>query len=165
MPNAWADCRDPHVIFADGLFYLFYTGLDTTGGIVGVASAPAPSGPWTDLGTVITPIPGHVFESPNVFFRESTYYLIYHETVAGISQGTSSQVNVTPDSLFSQPLPLGPTWAHEFWLDAENNWYTSYLTTYSISISPVTWNPYGQPPRPFLGDEIFFNFIPIVKPK
>ncbi len=161
-PTAWADCRDPHVIFANDLYYLYYTGLDTTGGIVGVATAETPSGPWTDLGAVIPPAPGHYFESPSVFFREGTYYLTYHEIIFGNSAGTRTQVNITPDGLYTAPVPLAPGWAHEFWLDAENAWFTSYLTGYNVTISPVHWNPYAQPPRPLLGETIYFNFLPLV---
>lgn len=162
VPDAWADCRDPHVIFADGLYYLFYTGTDATGGIVGVASAPTPYGPWTDLGPVIPPTLDHIYESATAFFREGTYYLTYHEIINHVSAGTFSLISTTPGGLYTQPVSAPPGWAHEFWQDAENNWYTSYLTTYTITISPVQWLPYGDPPRPLIGEELHFFFLPAI---
>jgi len=159
--TAWSDCRDPHVIFANGVYYLYYTGLDETGGIIGVASAPTAIGPWTDLGTVITPVPGHIFESPNIFFWQGVYYLIYNETVPGIGVAASSRISTSPTGLWEQADPLSPGWAHEFWLDAEDNWRTSYLTTYDITIAWVNWNPYLNPPRPLIGDAAYYFFLPI----
>ncbi|HNB52708.1 MAG TPA: family 43 glycosylhydrolase, partial [Anaerolineales bacterium] len=132
----WSDCRDPHVIFANDQYYLFYTGTDVDGGIVGVASAPTPSGPWTDHGPVIPPTLGTIYESASAFVREGTYYLTYHAMINGASAGTFTLTSSTPDGLYTEPVHLAPGWAHEFWLDTENNWYTSYLTSYTVTIAP-----------------------------
>jgi hypothetical protein len=158
----WSDCRDPHVLFVNGVYYLYYTGTDTTGGIVGVASAYSPTGPWTDLGSVLEPVPDHSFESPTLFYREGFYYLIYHDTLSGISEGVFSVISPSPTGLWVEPVPLAPGWAHEFWQDSEDNWRISYLTSYVVNIDFVTWNPYTNPPRPLIGKEAFFSLLPVI---
>ncbi|MCB9136422.1 MAG: family 43 glycosylhydrolase [Anaerolineales bacterium] len=158
----WADCRDPHVIYADGQYYLFYTGTDIAGGIVGVASAPAPEGPWTDLGPVVPPVLDQYYESPSVFFHDSGYFLAYHKIQSGLSAGTFTEISETPAGPYSSPQFLGYGWAHEFWQDAEFAWYTSYLTTYKVTIAPVFWNAYQTPPRPMLVQMSHAMYIPNV---
>ena len=41
----WSDARDPTVLYSQGRYYLYYTGMDVGGGIVGVGVADSLSGP------------------------------------------------------------------------------------------------------------------------
>jgi beta-xylosidase len=156
----WANCRDPHVLFANGNYYLFYTGTDVIGGIVGAARSAHPAGPWTDLGSVVVPAVGINFESPTAFFREGTYYLTYHQLFYGASEGTFTLINTTPDGLYTEPISLKPGWAHEFWQGTDQQWYTSYLTSYKVTISPLQWQPSLHPARPFIGENLYQVFLP-----
>ena len=159
--GVWSDCRDPHVIFEDGIYYLYYTGQDEAGGIVGVATAPGPAGPWTDHGTVIEPTPGNIFESPIAVPYQDFFYLVYHKNIPGQSQGEFSLVGESPTGLFRELYPFFPGWAHEIWRDSQNNWRVSYLTTNTVTIAPLSWNELFQPPRPFIGTQAYNVFLPI----
>jgi predicted GH43/DUF377 family glycosyl hydrolase len=159
--KTWGDCRDPHVIFVDEMYFLYYTGQDETGGIVGVAKATSPYGTWTDLGAVIEPVPGHIFESPVVVSYKDFYYLSYHENIPGQSQGEHSLISESPTGTFREPSPLFPGWAHEIWQDTKDNWYVSYLTNFTVTIAPLSWNEIFQPPRPFIGAQVHNVFLPI----
>jgi len=57
--ETWADCRDPMVILIDQTYWLFYTGRDVTGGIIGAATSSTPIGPWTDQGALINAMRAH----------------------------------------------------------------------------------------------------------
>jgi len=157
----WADNRDPHVIKVGQLYYLYYTGTDADGGIIGLATADSPLGPWIDLGSVVTPQAGNSLESPSVFFANNTYYLVYHQTTPSGSEGAYSLINSAPTGLWTQPIALSPGWAHEFWQDQSGDWFTSYLTNFSITISPFVWDPFYSPPRPFIGSQILRTFLPV----
>ena len=39
--------------------------------------------------------------------------------------------------------------------------YTSYLTDYSVTIQPVTWDRFYNPARPFIGETIHRIFLPL----
>jgi hypothetical protein len=66
-----ADCRNPTVIKADGVYYLYYTGTDEGGGIIGAAQASSPLGPWTDLGAIAPPFLGHSLKARQSSSRAS----------------------------------------------------------------------------------------------
>lgn len=156
----WSDCRDPTVIQVDGVYYLYYTGLDVDGGIVGVATAPALAGPWTDLGAVATQ-PDAMLESPAVVAYGGLFYLFYHQT------GDGGPVEVyrhgpTPTGPWSEPLPFYPGWAHEIWTGQGGAWYASFLTDYAISIRPLTWDDAYAPPRPVINGPLHRVFLPRV---
>ncbi len=161
-PNSWADNRDPAVIFAGGLYYLFYTGRDLDGGIVGAAVALGPAGPWTDLGATLGPFPGRILESPMVFSEWGAYYLAVHETRPGQSLGAQVRSGASPTGPWGNPAPLYPGWAHEFWQDAALNWHASFLTTPNITIETVRWDASRTPPRPYFGDALFEIHLPLV---
>ena len=76
--HAWSDNRDPMVFKYEGDYYLFYTGLDVDGGIVGVAKASSLSGTWEDLGAILPPEPGAMLESPFLFSKDGFFYLYYN---------------------------------------------------------------------------------------
>jgi hypothetical protein len=159
--DKWSDCRDPTVFKIGALYHMYYTGLDVDGGIVGLATAPTPAGPWTDQGAVMTKSEV-MLESPTLAFFDGMYYLFYHQS----SQVASRPVyhyGQTPSGPWSEAFPLFPGWAHEVWMGQDAHWYTSFLTDYSITIRPLTWNDYYQPPRPFIGAEIHRFFLPQVQ--
>jgi hypothetical protein len=147
VDGAWADCRDPTVIKVDGLYYLYYAGRDQAGGIIGLATAPTPSGPWTDQGSLIPPLANATPESPTLARHEDIYYLFYN--LAG--EGGYFRSGTSPTGPWQDPLPFRPGWAHEIWQSPGQGWLTSYLTGYTVSIAPLTWAGYAQPPHPFIG--------------
>ncbi len=144
-------------------YYLYYTAKDTGGGIVGAAVASSPFGPWTDLGAVYGPVPQKMFESPMVFQHQARYYLVFHQLTRGVSEGGYSVVADSPVGPWSSAYPLFPGWAHEIWRDSLGDWYVSYLTSYTVSISPLSWNDLQTPPRPFVGAEIYRLFLPTLR--
>jgi predicted GH43/DUF377 family glycosyl hydrolase len=153
----WADCRDPTVIKVGDVVYLYYTGTDTTGGIIGLATASSPAGPWTDLGSIIPPIVGGMPESPTVALFADSYYLFYNQTNAG----ERYQIGNSPAGPWQEAYPFTPGWAHEVWQNPEGEWYTSYLTWFTVTISPLTWDTLVRPIRPWIGTEVFHTFLPL----
>ena len=151
VKDQWADCRDPMIIKYENQYYLYYTGSDTGGGIIGVATALSPTGPWTDLGSIIPPLPGALAESSTIAQVEGTYYLFYNQTGVGelFRMGTS------PTGPWQDPLPFHPGWAHEIWVTPQGDWFTSYLTTPTVTISPLTWDDFYQPAHPWIGTDVF----------
>jgi hypothetical protein len=154
----WSDCRDPTVRRWGSLYYLYYTGRDNAGGIVGLATSEFPKGPWQDWGAILT-IPNTMLESPTVVFRDGWYYLIYNRT-----DGTGEVVRVGPSPAgpWSWPRLLRPGWAHEIWRTPDSKWMTSYLTTYQISIQSLVWDDVSSPPWPFIGEQVFRVWIPFL---
>lgn len=143
----WADCRDSSVIKVDDLYYLYYAARDQAGAIIGVATAPTPSGPWSDQGSIIPPLVNDTPESPTISRYDEHYYLFH-----SLSQvGGYYRIGASPTGPWQEPLPFRPGWAHEVWQDVSGEWLTSYLTDYSISIAPVTWDAFTSPARPFIG--------------
>ena len=158
LAGSWADCRDPYVIVADGIYYLYYTGHDQAGGIVGMASAQAPGGPWQDWGAVLlegenTP------ESPMIIRHGTRYYLFYHHS----QSDEYYRIGATPAGPWDAADLFIPGWAHESWRSPGGEWYTSYLTDYTVSISPLSWDTFFQPPHPFIGGAVYHIYLPSVK--
>src|SRR3954452_10573385 len=90
----------PHVVFRDGLYFLYYTASDTSlpggGSAIGVATAPAPTGPWTDAGApVVEPQPRPQSSDPSerrwvydpfvLTTPQGIRYLFYGSFFGGIS--------------------------------------------------------------------------------
>jgi beta-xylosidase len=155
--GSWSDCRDPMVKRWGSHYYLYYTGKDKDGGIVGLATAESPEGPWRDWGAILT-VPGTMLESPMVIFHEGWYYLVYNQT----SAGERLRVGPTPSGPWSESRPLHPGWAHEIWMSMNGNWMTSYLTTYDISIQPLTWDETFSPAWPFIGEQVHHLWLPLI---
>jgi hypothetical protein len=158
--DAWSDCRDPTVVRVGERYYLYYTGLDEDGGIVGLATAPAISGPWTDWGAVTTRS-GSMLESSTLVTYDDMYYLIYHSAGAS-GLGAVYRYGPTPAGPWGEVHPLYPGWAHEVWLGLDARFYTSFLTDLSITIRPLTWEAIYDPPRPFIGERIHRLFLPLL---
>lgn len=158
--DAWSDCRDPTVVRIDDVYYLYYTGLDVDGGIVGLATAPAPTGPWSDWGAVLTQ-PGAMLESATLTPYGELFYLFYHQTVAG-DLGAAYCYGPTPAGPWTGPLPFRPGWAHEVWTGQGGDWFTSFLTDLTVSIRPLTWDELYTPPRPFIGAEVHRVWLPLL---
>lgn len=154
----WSDARDPMVLTADDRYYLYYTARDVAGGIVGLATAPEPAGPWRDWGATLT-LPDAMPESPTIVPHNEWYYLIYNRMMDGA--GPEMRVGPTPNGPWSYPRSLAPGWAHEFWQTPENAWMTSYLTSYDVTIREVTWDTASSPAWPFIGSTVWHTWLPI----
>ncbi len=158
--DTWSDCRDPTVMKLGDLYYLYYTGQDTDGGIVGLATAPSLSGPWIDWGTIMT-APASMPESPTVAFYDSFYYLFYNDAgSAGL--GEVFRYGPTPAGPWSEALSFHPGWAHEVWTGQDGKFYTSFLTNYTITIRRLTWDDFYYPSRPFIGEAVHHVLVPLV---
>ena len=156
--TGWADCRDPMLIKIEGTYYLYYSAYDEQGGIIGVATSDRLTGGWMDWGSVIPYVLDTVPESSSIFTHDSFFYLFYHLP----SQPESYRIGASPSGPWLEPAVIGPGWAHEFWVGMDSSTYTSYLTDYSISISPLTWKPNTDPPQPFIGAIYYRTMIPLI---
>ena len=158
--GTWADCRDPHVFRLDGLYYLLYAGRDTDGGIIGLATASALTGPWRDFGSILT-LPGGLPESPTILQANGGFYLIYNRAGDGEAGGEKYRFGPAPGGPWGDENSLTPGWAHEIWKGLDGKIYASYLTNYTVTIRPLLWNTRYAPPRPFLGWQIVEVFLPL----
>lgn len=155
----WADGRDPMIIKFANTYYLYYTGLDIDGGIVGMATATSPFGPWVDWGTVITPLSNNAMaESATIVYFEGSFYLFYHDT----SQGEVYRIGGSQAGPWGPAIGFKPGWAHEVWQASNDQWYTSYLQDYSVTISPVTWDDFFSPAKPTIGSKVYHMLLPTV---
>lgn len=156
----WSDARDPTVLPGENQYYLYYTGLDRAGGIIGVALAPSLAGPWNDAGPILT-LPNAIPESAGVLSYQNHYYLYYHRTQT--DPGAKVHVGDRPAGPWTQNAPLSPGWAHEFWQDRDGNWRTSYLTDYSVTIDRVIWDQGQDPPMPLIQSTRHHLYLPSLK--
>jgi beta-xylosidase len=158
-PESWSDARDPMVLPYNGRFYLFYTGRDVDGGIVGVAMADSLMGPWRDLGAIVQTPPSIIPESPFVFSHDGYFYLYYN----------ASGVGHTIERWHWAPSPFGPWqpaadeylgWAHEFFR-VDGSWYASYIIgdSTAIGVSPVQWHGESMPTIPVIGWHVALPFV------
>jgi hypothetical protein len=158
--GSWSDCRDATIIKVENTYYMYYTALDISGGIIGLATASSLYGPWRDWGTILT-FPGSnyaIAESSTVYQHAGLYYLFYNNT----SAGEQYRIGASPAGPWSWPLSFTPGWAHEVWEDHKGQLYTSYLISYSVNISPMSWDTLFSPPRPVIGKDIYHIFLPSV---
>lgn len=155
----WADCRDPFVMKIGGIYYLLYSGRDQDGGIIGLATSRYPAGPWIDWGAIISPLPDDAMaESPNVAVYKSNYYLFYNHT----GQGEKVRMGASLAGPWTSERGFSPGWAHEIWQSLDEDWFTSYLTNYTITISPLTWDEFFNPAEPFIGSEVTHQLLPAI---
>lgn len=184
--DTWSDCRDPTVVKVGNLYFLYYTGLDNDGGIVGLATASSPLGPWADQGAIVTS-QGSMPESPTLTFHNGLYYLLYNDVSgAGLGEafrygprpagwdriydgrlvsaglGEVYRYGPTPAGPWSAVHPFGPGWAHEIWLGQDQASYTSFLTDYTVTIRPLNWDYFYDPPHPFIGEAVHRVFLPLL---
>jgi len=157
-PDAWADCRDPMVVKSGEHYFLLYTGHDEAGGIIGLATAATPAGPWTDWGPVFPPVPEVMLESPTLVEFHGASYLFYHQVGVGEFYRTAPSLA----GPWQAPRPLAPGWAHEVWQTTDGAWLTSYLTDSSVTIAPITWDTLSQPARAMVGSRLFRGFLPFL---
>ena len=156
--DVWADCRDPYVMKDDGTYYLFYTGRDTGGGIVGVATASTPTGPWTDMGAIFTLDTGNMAESPAVVKYDGWFYIFYNHS----HRWEEFRISASILGPWGDDGRFSPGWAHEVWQDNGGKWYTSYLTDYTVLISPFIWDDFFYPHRPFIGTDVYHVLLPLL---
>lgn len=157
--GAWADCRDPMVAKVGETYYLYYTGSDQSGAIIGIATATAPTGPWRDWGaSVVSSAPGQMLESPTVILHDGLYYLVYNQAGAGARY----RIGASPGGPWTAAMPLSRGWAHEIWAGQDGLTYTSFLTDYTVSISRLIWDTLFDPPRLFIGNAIYHVTLPSV---
>ena len=159
--TSWSDNRDPAVIKHNGVYYMYYTGRDTGGGIIGVATAPSLLGPWTDLGATFGPVLQRTFESPAVFSAWGKFYMVYHTVWTNKSYGVSVRTADSPVGPWTPAQPIFTGWAHEFWQESGGDWYTSYLTYNNVTIVKLQWDMDRTPPLPAIDGQIFKSFLPI----
>ena len=155
--DTWSDCRDPTMVKIGDVYYLYYTGLDIGGGIVGVATATSPYGPWMDWGSILTLSQG-MAESATLVHYGSSYYLVYHDTALG----EHFRIGPGPTGPWTNAHPFTPGWAHEIWQDQDGAWYTSFLTNYKVKISSLTWDTFYQPPHPAIGGDVYHLTLPLL---
>jgi beta-xylosidase len=157
--GSWADCRDASVLNAGDIYYLYYTGRDTSGPIVGLATSFSPAGPWFDLGAILTlSQTDSMAESPMVIIHSGAYYLIYNNSERG------EEYRIAPALIgpWSDAYQLPPGWANEMWDGLDGLDYTSYLQDYEIVINRFLWDDFYRPPRLFVGDSVHRHYIPQV---
>lgn len=158
----WSDCRDPFVWFDGEMYYLFYTASDVDGGILGLATATAPGGIWTDYGATLRLPPGDLPESPTLTRYNGLYYLVYHH-VGTTPRGAVWSVAPTLNGPWQTPRSISPGWAHEFFEDRTHQPMISYLTTYDVNVQPLQWLTRFNPPMPWIGSlEPNYLFFPIL---
>ncbi len=159
-PGKWADCRDPTVVKIDNTYFLYYTGLDIDGGIVGMATATSPFGPWVDWGAIIPPLSDFAMaESATIVRFDQSFYLFYHDT----SQGEVYRIGGSQAGPWEPVMGFIPGWAHELWQTSSGQWYTSFLQDYTVTISPITWDEYFSPAKPTIGSSVYHMVLPLVQ--
>ena len=158
--GGWADCRDPTVVKIEDSYYLFYTAKDVNGPIIGLATSPTPTGPWEDHGSILVSRDEVMIESPTLVQYGDLYYLFYNHS----KQGEYFRIGDNPAGPWGESKTFQPGWAHEIWQDPRGNWFTSYLTDYSVTIRPFIWDRFKHPPNPIIEDSSK-NFIPYIQSK
>lgn len=155
----WADCRDASVFKFHQVYYMYYTGRDVTGSIIGWATSVSPVGPWHDWGATLTlPRRGTMAESPTIFSYADTYYLVYNNT----SMGEEYRIGSTPTGPWSDAVSFPAGWANEVWVGQNGQEYTSYVNNYAIVIRRVKVNETVTSPRLLVEGKphrLFFPFM------
>jgi hypothetical protein len=153
-----ADCRDPFLLKQGDLYYLYYTSLDEAGGMIGVATAISPVGPWLDWGSIVAPVMGDMLESPTVVQYSNTFYLFHNSPEVG----EFYQIGASPAGPWLEAVPFQPGWAHEIWLSTEGEWFTSYLTDYTVTINRLLWNNSNDVPKPTIDWVRSAVYLPVI---
>lgn len=136
---------------------MYYAGRDISGRIIGLATSISTEGPWTDWGSIITPEPNDILESPTIGHHDNAYYLFYNRS----KEREFYQIGPSPGGPWEPcVLPLIPGWAQEVWQTMTGEWYTSYLTDYTVTVAPLIWDTAFEPAHPtILADKIYFPLI------
>jgi hypothetical protein len=97
-------------------------------------------------------------ESATLAFSGGYYYLFYN-----LSKGAERyRIGASPTGPWLGPYRLGPGWAHEVWQTIDGDWFTSYLTYFTVTIAPLSWDQFYSPPRPFIGAAVHHVMLPLV---
>jgi arabinan endo-1,5-alpha-L-arabinosidase len=131
--NLWA----PHVDYFNGRYYLYYTAPDTDlpggGSAIGVATAPTPTGPWTDAGAPVVepqPTPGSadpnerrwVFDPYVLATPDGTRYLFYGSYFGGVSARVLSADGLHTDPATQVQIAI-PNRYEGTWITYHDGWY------------------------------------------
>ena len=136
-PDRWSDCRDATILKVDQIYYLYYTGRDRNGPILGWATAFSPDGPWYDWGATLTlESKRAMIESPAIIDHDGLFYLLYNNT----SKGEEYRIANSQIGPWSDALSFRPGWANEIWTGQDGLVYTSYVKKYSIGIERLHLN-------------------------
>jgi len=161
-PESWSDARDPMVLRYNNRYFLYYTGQDKTGGIVGVALAETLSGPWRDLGAVLQLPPSLIPESPFVVAKDDFFYLYYNAAGAAANRLAGPQWQWSPSPFGPWQAPTKETlgWGHDFFFTGKA-WLASYIigNGEAIGVKQIDWDQTQFPPHPLLGQQ---GFLPLV---
>ena len=115
---------------------------------------------WEYLGSVLNQqTPGWwdalCIRAPHMIKQNNEYY-----NTTKIPEYRTSRSPLGP---WSEPFLLVPGWAHEFFHDKNGNLFTSYLTSYTITIRPVLMNNSFDPPRLFIGESLHQIHLPLIQ--
>jgi hypothetical protein len=163
-PHAWSDARDPMILrYQDG-YLLYYTGLDSSGGIIGVATADALSGPWHDRGAVLRMPDNRMPESPFVVPHAGYFYLYFNAAgdAAHAMHGPQWHWSASPFGPWHLGAVASPGWAHDFFLSG-SGWLASYVlgNGEAIGVAPLQWEQ--QAAQPALVPRIHWDlFLPLL---
>ncbi|MEI7643155.1 MAG: family 43 glycosylhydrolase [Chloroflexales bacterium] len=159
-PTAWSDCRDPMVLVYNNRYYLFYTGANNNGPIIGVAMAENPVGPWYDLGaTYQATEPGRMPESPFIIEYNGLFYLFYNAS-GTTGNGTRLRWAVSPFGPWQPSVAFQLGWAHEFYRD-QTGLLSSYIigNGLAIGVERVRWQQSGMLALPQIGVQTYLPMI------
>jgi beta-xylosidase len=157
--GGWADCRDASVIKVGEIYFMYYTGRDITGPIIGWATSFSPSGPWHDWGATLALAQQDIMvESPTIINHAGTFFLLYNNTF----RGEEYRIGFTQIGPWSKAFPFQPGWANEIWVGQDGLEYTSYVKNYAIGINPVKLDDYYNARRSYIEANIHWLFIPIL---
>jgi hypothetical protein len=150
-PDVWSDARDPMVLRYANRYYLFYTGRDVSGGIVGVATMDSLEGAWRDLGAVFQTSALVMPESPFVL-HAGTYFYLYYNASGAERSGEAWRWAPSPFGPWQPGGAEAPGWAHDFLVD-DGEWWASYILGdgAAIGVTRLRWLAEAQPPRPAIG--------------
>jgi hypothetical protein len=157
--NRWADCRDATILKVEDIYYLYYTGSDTDGPILGWATSFSPDGPWSDWGATLTlDSKKTMVESPAIIAHAGLFYLLYNNAPRG------EEYRVGPSQIgpWSGALPFRPGWANEIWVGQDGLLYTSYVKKDSIGIDPIHLNAAYNRLLFSVGGNIHRQFFPFL---
>lgn len=177
LPRGTADFRDPFVLppvpGSGDPWLLYYTArprTDQFNYVVGVAHAPGPRGPWTDLGalwdTYYPPLNSKI-ESPHVFRRGTDWHLMFtgDDSTTGIAWHISHNSPIGPwttqPSLLSM-LEDSPDHPYEFDLEPEAWFASEYFSEptatgtaeYLAVVHSYNATAEYNPPPPAAGEDI-----------
>ena len=159
-PEAWSDCRDPMILKHNGQYYLYYTGRDLSGGIVGVAKATTLEGPWEDLGAVLESNTNSMLESAFVVSQDGYFYLFYNHVPRVPYGGPQWRWASSPFGPWHDPVTVPIGWAHDFAKIKSGEWYVSYLfgNGEAVEVLSLRWI-LGTPSSPLVGSRLYFPYI------